>query len=158
MCGLCRNYAETPNRHQAGRDGVVFFGFSFGGLRWYAVAMDYVFVLASGWAVSAVIGYFIGATRGRGGAGAVWGALLGPIGWLVMLVVKDERKKCPFCGGVLGQGAVSRCKNCGECLMRRVPIQTAIDPVAAWAEAEEIRERPLPPPPQGWQRGGGSEE
>ena len=62
--------------------------------------------------VGALIGALIGQSRGRTGAGAVLGLLLGPIGWLAVALGPNLKPKCPLCGGVIIQGA-QRCKNCG---------------------------------------------
>jgi hypothetical protein len=56
-----------------------------------------------GWAIMltlicAVIGALIGRTKGRWLAGFVWGAALGPIGWIVIAVAKREPRECPECG------------------------------------------------------------
>ena len=66
-----------------------------------------------GWVVIfGAIGAAIGGHKGRQEAGFLWGALLGPLGWLVIAVGPDLRPKCDKCGGVVVAGA-SRCKNCG---------------------------------------------
>lgn len=127
----------------------------------YCGAMDdyfFVWYLLSGWAVSGVIGYFVGSTKGRGGDGAIWGVLLGPIGWLVVLCGEDRRKSCPYCGGIIPQGPVKRCKNCGKNLMQRSTAGGALDPVEQWSRQQEMLSKPLPPPPPGWKRGGGDDE
>jgi hypothetical protein len=61
--------------------------------------------------VGAVVGGIIGASRNNAGSGVVWGALLGPVGWILVLFL-DERAKCPACHGPLADGAL-RCQNCG---------------------------------------------
>ena len=61
--------------------------------------------------VSAIIGGLIGATRNNAGSGIVWGALLGPIGWILVLFL-DQRTKCPECRGPVPKGA-NRCLHCG---------------------------------------------
>jgi hypothetical protein len=61
--------------------------------------------------VSAIIGGLIGATRNNAGSGIVWGALLGPIGWILVLFL-DQRAKCPECRGPVPEGA-HRCLHCG---------------------------------------------
>ena len=53
-----------------------------------------------GWAIAltlicAVIGALIGRSKGRWLAGFVWGAALGPIGWIVIAVSKREPRLCP---------------------------------------------------------------
>lgn len=62
--------------------------------------------------VGAVVGGVIGASRNNVGSGVVWGALLGPIGWILVLFL-DERAKCPECRGALPEGA-RRCSHCGS--------------------------------------------
>jgi hypothetical protein len=52
--------------------------------------MDPTYVLM--WIVSAVVGALIGAPRKRAGAGALWGFLLGPIGWVLVLLGPDHSK------------------------------------------------------------------
>jgi hypothetical protein len=68
-----------------------------------------------GWLISAVVGAIIGSTKGRPTAGGVWGLLLGPIGWIVILIAPDTRPKCPECGGTTVRGA-RKCQNCGSVL------------------------------------------
>lgn len=75
--------------------------------------MPFLFVFF--WIVFALIGYGIGQYKGRPLAGFLWGLLLGPIGWLVILTSPDYRAKCPDCGGVIIPGA-RKCKNCGSVL------------------------------------------
>lgn len=70
--------------------------------------------LAPGLCVSALVGYFIGNGKGRGGDGAVWGLLLGPLGWLVVALGPDLRRKCPLCAGALPNAKVTRCLHCGQ--------------------------------------------
>src|SRR5262245_24124597 len=55
-------------------------------------------ILLIGLPIAALVGYLIGKGKGRGGEGAVLGALLGPIGWLIVACAKSEgMRKCPFC-------------------------------------------------------------
>ncbi len=61
--------------------------------------------------VGAAVGGVIGASRNNVGSGVVWGALLGPIGWILVLFL-DGRAKCPACGGRRADGA-RRCQHCG---------------------------------------------
>lgn len=44
------------------------------------------------------IGALIGRPKGRWLAGFIWGAALGPIGWIVIAVSKREPRLCPECG------------------------------------------------------------
>jgi len=59
------------------------------------------------------IGAAIGETKHRAGEGAILGALLGPIGWLIIALGKNMGPKCPACKGDIIKGAI-KCKNCGS--------------------------------------------
>src|ERR1017187_5557719 len=61
--------------------------------------------------VGALVGGVIGASRNNVGSGVVWGTLLGPIGWILVLFL-DNRSKCPECRGSLPENA-HRCQHCG---------------------------------------------
>lgn len=45
------------------------------------------------WIISIAISLFIGAKKGRPWSGIVWGLLLGPIGVLVLLCLKNLKKE-----------------------------------------------------------------
>ncbi len=61
--------------------------------------------------VCALVGAAIGLTRGRWLAGLLWGAALGPIGWLIVLLSRSGLTECPECG----QLNVPRAKACRHC-------------------------------------------
>ncbi|MGH8172446.1 MAG: zinc-ribbon domain-containing protein [Rhodanobacteraceae bacterium] len=46
----------------------------------------------------AVIGALIGLAKGRWLGGLLWGAALGPIGWVVIALSKSNLIECPECG------------------------------------------------------------
>lgn len=48
--------------------------------------------------ICGVIGAVIGWVKGRWLAGFVWGAALGPIGWIVIALSKAAMRECPECG------------------------------------------------------------
>lgn len=52
-------------------------------------------VLFWSWILCGLIGAAIGSTKGRSGAGFWFGLLLGPLGWLLVAVGPDLRKKVP---------------------------------------------------------------
>ncbi len=62
--------------------------------------------------IGGLVGVICGRARGREGAGALLGMLLGPLGWLVILAGRDDRRKCQECRGVIDQLA-KRCRHCG---------------------------------------------
>lgn len=58
------------------------------------------------------IGALIGRYRGRWLAGLLWGALLGPIGWVVIALSRPVSAGCPECGQPNAAPA-ARCRHCG---------------------------------------------
>ncbi|HEY6985600.1 MAG TPA: zinc ribbon domain-containing protein [Rhodanobacteraceae bacterium] len=48
--------------------------------------------------ICALVGALIGWPKGRWLAGLVWGAALGPIGWIVIALSKSSLRECPECG------------------------------------------------------------
>lgn len=72
-----------------------------------------IYVIA--WLLSAIVGAIIGFAKGRPAAGAMWGLLLGPLGWFVLVSVPDTRPKCPECFGAVVVGA-RKCMHCGSSL------------------------------------------
>lgn len=65
--------------------------------------------------IGTFVGALIGQAKGRVGAGAVFGFLFGPIGWLITALGPNNMPKCPECGGQIVKGA-KKCKNCGSAL------------------------------------------
>ena len=63
--------------------------------------------------LGAGIGAVIGEKKHRAGEGAFIGALLGPLGWLIMALGKNMGPKCPACKGDIIKDAI-KCKNCGS--------------------------------------------
>jgi hypothetical protein len=61
-----------------------------------------------------IVGLFLGENRrGLPLVGLLLGALLGPVGWLLVLVLPDHRRPCPVCGEkLLSDEPV--CPECGH--------------------------------------------
>lgn len=64
--------------------------------------------------VCALVGSAIGANRGRRGAGTLLGLLLGPIGWIVVLLGPDYRAACAHCRAPLAAPDATVCARCGR--------------------------------------------
>ena len=60
-----------------------------------------------------LIGSAIGKTKARAADGFALGFLLGPLGWILVLLLPSKGPKCPACLGVIPAGA-RRCKHCGS--------------------------------------------
>ena len=70
-------------------------------------------------------GYAIGENfKGRGVLGAVLGGLLGVIGWAILAVMEDHRRKCWACTSAIPQAAI-RCPRCGTDLNAQ-PVQPVL--------------------------------
>ena len=69
-------------------------------------------------AINALIGWAIGKAKQREGAGILYGLLLGPLGWIVLMLFPSAGQKCPHCGGMAKKGAMVCC-HCGRDLVKR---------------------------------------
>jgi predicted Zn finger-like uncharacterized protein len=61
--------------------------------------------------VFGVVGFLIGQSKGRADEGFALGLLLGPIGILIALFLKDKRRRCPHCQEPIAPTA-SVCPHC----------------------------------------------
>jgi hypothetical protein len=53
--------------------------------------MDFIALMTTGGLLMAIIGYFVGNTKGNGCWGGGLGCLLGPIGIIIALLMPDNR-------------------------------------------------------------------
>ncbi|GEM_PF-2168068 len=67
------------------------------------------------------IGGTIGSSKGRAFAGFFWGALLGPIGWLLIAVGPNMIFKCKQCGIEVAEGR----EMCRQCAIKSIEIKKA---------------------------------
>ncbi len=74
-------------------------------------------MILCGLSIAALIGYFIGQTKGKPLRGAIVGFLLGPVGWLLIAISPNDNPTCPYCKGTIVSGA-RKCKNCGTRIPR----------------------------------------
>ena len=69
------------------------------------------------------IGFAVGKSRGRGPLGFLLGTFFGPLGWIVVLLLAPEGRKCPECLGIV-PGQARRCQHCGSNLPQETMLST----------------------------------
>ena len=77
--------------------------------------------------IGTLVGAAIGQRKSRPMAGALFGALLGPVGWLLTAVGPDMGPKCPECLGSVVANA-HRCQHCGGLLRGQTTAATGGPP------------------------------
>ena len=87
--------------------------------------------------ICAMIGGGIGSNKNNGLGGFFLGGLLGPIGWVIVLMLPDPTmSECPECKGKC-PGEAKRCRHCGvefSTLVRRIPSSEFY----IWSEGKEF--------------------
>jgi hypothetical protein len=66
------------------------------------------------WCAIAVVGYFLGLTKGRATAGLWLALLIGPIGWIAILLGPDYRNKNKYydsTGSTIGKRMILKSKS-----------------------------------------------
>jgi RNA polymerase subunit RPABC4/transcription elongation factor Spt4 len=71
--------------------------------------------LIIGWVLCGIIGAMIGSRKGAGCSGFLLGILLGPLGIIISIVMRGDRKACPYCKELIQKDAV-KCPKCGAIL------------------------------------------
>ncbi len=66
------------------------------------------------WCLSTAVGAIVGNAKNQALLGALLAGLLGPLGWLFILLVPDARRRCPHCAGNLPDQRVTKCMHCGS--------------------------------------------
>lgn len=84
--------------------------------------------------INTLVGYAIGQKRNQIGASIAISILLGPIGWLIAVLVKGDVRKCPFCAEDVKLAAVV-CPHC----QRDLPPQVAPPPARPRTAQEKKR-------------------
>lgn len=73
------------------------------------------------WAACGLLGYVIGAGKGRGEEGAVLGFLLGPVGVIIAMLQGDKRTRCQFCREAVAPDATV-CPHCQKAITPRFNV------------------------------------
>lgn len=96
------------------------------------------------WIISAfftgIVGYFIGGRRGRAYDGSILGFCLGPLGWIIVLVMEDKRSKCPHCASPILAESATVCARCAR------DLRPAPKPVAQPLPPKRVYVAPRPVP------------
>lgn len=90
--------------------------------------------------IGGLVGVLIGQSKGEGGSGCVLGALLGPIGWLILALMKGNRKTCPFCRSQVAKEATI----CPQCQKSQNGEAAKVVPAGTFAPVENPDERTCP--------------
>jgi len=78
-----------------------------------------IILLVVAWLIfGGIIGGWVGSYRGRKFDGHLFGALLGPVGWIIAALLPEDGKRCVECQGVVPVIA-RRCRHCGELIVKR---------------------------------------
>ena len=65
------------------------------------------------WSLLAIsVGRLCGTSRGREREGAILGFCLGPLGWIVTLLLSDHRIRCPHCASPVLSPSATVCACC----------------------------------------------
>jgi hypothetical protein len=102
------------------------------------MSIDFVILWIIGALINTLIGYFIGERRGRAYDGSILGFCLGPLGWLIALVMADKRSKCPHCASPILAASATVCARCAR------DLRPAPKPVAQPLPPKRVRVAPRP--------------
>ncbi len=98
------------------------------------------------WLGNLIVGGAIGNLRGRTGEGLLLAFVLGPLGWLITLLLGDKRPKCLYCNEAIIEGAIV-CKHCGKsqnpgeylAKLRARRKEAVEDPVDRWEREQRAQ-------------------
>jgi RNA polymerase subunit RPABC4/transcription elongation factor Spt4 len=79
--------------------------------------MEYIIV----WILCGIIAAVIGSRKGQSRVGFLVGFLLGPLGIVLAIVLKGDRKECPHCRELIHREARA-CPRCQRVVSGKLPI------------------------------------
>lgn len=103
-------------------------------------------ILLMFWAVMGLVGFVLGNTKGRGLFGFCLGALLGPIGWILVLCFSNTDAECPFCKKAVDERATI-CAYCRSSIAPELPavhLQPSEDAYEKWQSQRKTIEPSKP--------------
>ena len=94
--------------------------------------------------IATLVGRFIGQQRGRAYDGSILGFCLGPLGWIIVLLMEDKRSKCPHCASPVLSPAATVCAKCARDLRPKPkPVAQPLPPKRVYVAPRPVaKEQP----------------